>query len=315
MDIIMDGAATPAQIGAFLMGLRMRGERPQEVAGAAESMRAHATRLPTTRKPLVDTCGTGGDGAGTFNISTAAAFVVAGAGVAVAKHGNRAVSSACGSADVLEALGARIDLAPEHSVRCLDASGIAFLFAPAYHPAARHAAGPRRELGIRTLFNLLGPLCNPAPLTHQVMGIFTPDLLDTAAEVLGLLGLERAMVVHGHEGLDEITLSGPTRVSEWRDGTVHRDVIDPAALGFQPAPVTALRGGDAAVNAGIVRDIVAGAPGPRSDVVRLNAGAMLYVTGAAADLAGGVAMAGESITQGAAARSLERFVSETRKGG
>jgi len=312
MDTIMAGEATPAQIGAFLMGLRVRGERPHEVAGAAESMRAHATRLDTSRRPLVDTCGTGGDGAGTFNISTAAAFVVAGAGVAVAKHGNRAVSSACGSADVLEALGARIDLSPERSARCLERTGLAFLFAPAYHPAARHAAGPRRELGTRTLFNLLGPLCNPAPLTHQVMGIFAPDLLDTAAEVLGMLGMERAMVVHGHEGLDEITLAGPTRVSEWRDGAVHRSVIDPAALGFTPAPVSALRGGDAGTNAAIVREILRGVPGPRADVVLLNAAAALVVTGAAGDLAEGAALAARSIAQGAAAGVLDAFVGETR---
>jgi len=243
MDGIMSGEATPAQIGAFLMGLRTRGETPEEIVGAAESMRAHARPFETGCRPLIDTCGTGGDGAGTFNISTAAAFVVAGGGVPVAKHGNRSVSSACGSADVLEALGARIDLGPAAAARCLETTGIAFLFAPQYHGATRHAAGPRRELGVRTLFNILGPLCNPAPVTHQVMGVFTAELLETAAEVLGLLGLEGAMVVHGDGGLDEFSLSGPTRVAEWRAGAVRTWTITPEEVGLERAPTKPWREG------------------------------------------------------------------------
>jgi anthranilate phosphoribosyltransferase len=311
MDHIMSGEATGAQIGAFLMGLRQRGETPEELAGAAESMRGHATRLDTDRRPLIDTCGTGGDGAGTFNISTAAAFVVAGAGVGVAKHGNRSISSSCGSADVLEALGARIDLAPEASARCLETTGVGFMFAPYYHPAARHAAGPRRELAMRTLFNLLGPLCNPAPLTHQIMGIFTPDLLETAAAVLGLLGMERALVVHGDGGLDEIALSGPTRVAEWRDGAVFAYTVTPEALGVSRAPVEALAGGDAAHNAALIRAMFDGGTGPALDVVCLNAGAGLFVCGAVPGLAEGVAMARDAVTSGKARAALEGFVAFT----
>ena len=314
MDIIMAGDATDAQIGAFLMGLAQRGETPDELAGAAESMRAHAHRLEVDIAPLVDTCGTGGDGAGTFNISTAAAFVVAGGGVAVAKHGNRSISSACGSADVLEALGAHIELEPDEAARCLDEAGFAFLFAPRYHPAARHAAGPRRELGVRTLFNLLGPLCNPAPVTHQVMGIFSAGLQETAARVLGLLGLERALVVHGTGGLDEIALSGPTRVMEWRDGAVHTFTVHPEDAGLAPAPVTALAGGDAERNAAIIRAVLDGEPGPARDVVVLNAGAVFYVTGRADRVADGVALAGEAIDSGNARRALDAFVAASGGG-
>ena len=230
MDAIMEGAATPAQIGAFLMALRLRGETAEEIAGAAESMRAHARSIRATRIPLVDTCGTGGDASGTFNISTAAAFVVAGAGVAVAKHGNRSVSSRCGSADVLEALGARIDLPPEGVEACLETTGIGFLFAPNHHAAMKHAAGPRRELALRTLFNILGPLSNPAGATHQVLGVYAPHLTETLATVLAMLGSQGALVVHGDDGLDEISLSAPTHVAQWRDGAhdaLHGRARDP----------------------------------------------------------------------------------------
>jgi anthranilate phosphoribosyltransferase len=309
MGAIMDGKVTGPEIGALLMGLRQRGETPEELAGAAEAMREHARTLPTDRTPLLDTCGTGGDGAGTFNISTAAAFVAAADGVGVAKHGNRSVSSACGSADVLLELGATIDLGPEAGARCLEETGIVFLYAPAYHPAARHAAVPRRELGIRTLFNLIGPLCNPAPVTHQVMGIFTPRLRETAAEVLGLLGHRRAMVVHGHGGLDEIALSGPTDISEWRDGTLRSWKVTPADLGLPSAPVEALRGGDAKENAAIIRSILEGETGPRRDVVAANAAAALYVTGRVGTLADGARRAEQLLDSGAARGVLEAFVS------
>ncbi|NNF05511.1 MAG: anthranilate phosphoribosyltransferase [Candidatus Eisenbacteria bacterium] len=313
MDTIMRGEATPAQIGAFLMGLRQRGETPEEVAGAAESMRSHATRLPVQCHPLIDTCGTGGDGAGTFNISTAAAFVVGGAGVHVAKHGNRSISSACGSADVLEALGARINLSPEATAECLETTHVGFMFAPFYHPAAKHAAGPRRELAIRTLFNLLGPLCNPAPVTHQVMGIFSERLLETAGQVLGLLGHQGAMVVHGDGGLDEIALSGPTHYVEWKQGQLRRGRVTPEELGIAAAPIETLQGGDAETNAEIVRQILKGTPGPPADVVVLNAGACLYITDRASSLKEGVAQAREVISSGRAQTCLEDFVGFTQR--
>lgn len=312
---IMKGEATPAQIGALLMGMAQRGETPQELAGAAESLRSHAVRVPTERRPLLDTCGTGGDGSGTFNISTASAFVVAGAGVGVAKHGNRSISSACGSADVLEALGANIDLPPQTAAACLENTNIMFLFAPRYHPATGHAAPIRKELGIRTLFNLLGPLCNPAPVTHQVMGIFAPHLRETAAKVLGLLGLEHAMVVHGHGGLDEIALSGPTEATEVRGNALHELTIRPGELGLKEAPVSALKGGDAETNAGIIRAIMAGGQGPHTDVVVLNAGAALYVAGEAESIKDGVALAADTIGQGNAQRTLDAFVEFTRNHG
>ena len=315
IQYIMAGEATHAQVGAFLLGLRQRGETPQELTGAAEGMRSAAIPLETTRKPLVDTCGTGGDGAGTFNISTASAFVVAGAGVGVAKHGNRSISSACGSADVLEAFGARTDLNPAESSRCLEETGFGFLFAPHYHPAARHAAPVRRDLGIRTLFNLLGPLCNPAPVTHQVMGIFAPELRSTAAKVLSLLGLEGALVVHGHGGLDEIALSGPTLATAWMNGSMVDIEIEPIDLGLSRAPVEALAGGDADENAGIIRRIFDGERGAPRDVVCLNAGACLWVSGVAGSLNEGLAAAQASVDSGKAGQALSSFVSFTRSAG
>ncbi len=312
MDRIMEGNATPAQIGAFLMALRVRGESAEEIAGAAESMRAHARGITSPRRPLLDTCGTGGDRSGSFNISTAAAFVVAGAGLAVAKHGNRSVSSRCGSADVLEALGARIDLSPEGVEACLAATGVGFLFAPLHHGAMKYAAGPRRELALRTLFNVLGPLSNPAGATHQVLGVYDPRLTGTLAAVLGMLGSEGAMVVHGDGGLDELALSGPTRVSEWRGGAVRTYTVTPEEAGAAPAPAEALAGGDAARNAAIIHGLLDRDEGPAREVVCLNAGAALYTAGAAASLREGMDRAREVVAAGDALRVLDRFVDFTR---
>jgi anthranilate phosphoribosyltransferase len=308
MDAIMDGRATGAQIGAFLMGLRARGETADEIAGAADSLRAHAATIRSARTPLLDTCGTGGDGSGTFNISTAAAFVAAGAGTAVAKHGNRSVSSRCGSADVLEAMGARIDLPPRGVEACLEATGVGFLFAPLHHGAMRHAAEVRRELAVRTLFNLLGPLCNPANASHQLLGVFDPRRTETMARVLSLLGSRGAMVVHGADGLDEISLSGPTRVSEWRNGALRTYAVAPEDAGLARAPLEAIRGGNAERNASIIAEVLDGAAGPARDIVILNAGAALFVADRASTLAEGAAAARESIDSGKAREAVDAFV-------
>jgi len=312
MDVIMSGAATPAQIGAFLMGLRTRGESPEEIAGAIDSLQAHARTVSVSRRPLIDTCGTGGDGCGTFNISTATAFVVAGAGVAVAKHGNRSVSSRCGSADVLEALGARIDLPPEGAAACLEDTGMGFFFAPVHHSAVRHAAEVRRELGIRTLFNLLGPLANPAGVTHQLVGVYDGALTETVARVLKLLGREGAMVVHGGGGEDEISLGGPTRVSELRAGEVRTYSIEPEDFGAKTAELESLQGDDPAQNASLLRAVLKGAEGAPLEAVCVNAGAALFVTQAADSPAEGYKAARRSIQSGAALEILDRFVAFTR---
>ncbi len=313
MDVVMRGEATAAQIGALLMALRVRGETPEEIAGAAESMRTHARRIAVAREPLLDTCGTGGDRSGTFNISTASAFVAAGAGVAVAKHGNRSVSSRCGSADVLEALGARIDLPPEAVAASIESVGFGFLFAPVHHGAMKHAAAPRRELALRTLFNVLGPLSNPAGATHQVLGVYAAGLTSTLAEVLRILGLRGAMVVHGAGGLDELSLAGPSRVSELRDGTVRTYEVAPAELGLASAPADALAGGGAAENALLIRAVFTGREGPARDVVCLNAGAALYTVGASATLAGGVRLARDTVESGRALQAVENYVRFTRE--
>jgi len=281
MDVIMSGAAKPAQIGAFLMGLRVRGESPEEIAGAIDSLQAHAHTVSVSRRPLIDTCGTGGDGCGTFNISTAAAFVVAGAGIAVAKHGNRSVSSQCGSADVLEALGARVDLPPEGAAACLETTGMGFFFAPVHHSAVRHASEVRRELGIRTLFNLLGPLANPAGVTHQLVGVYDGALTETVARVLKLLGREGAMVVHGGGGEDEISLSSPTRVSELKAGEVRTYTISPADFGAKTATLEDLRGDDPTQNASLLRAVLRGSEGAPLEAVCVNAGAALFIAGEA----------------------------------
>ncbi len=278
MGTIMRGEATPAQIGGYLVALRMKGETVDEITGSARAMRAHASPVPLVAdgKQLLDTAGTGGDGSLTFNISTAAAFVIAGCGHKVAKHGNRAASSQCGSADVLEALGVEIDLAPEQVAACIDEVGIGFLFAPRFHPAMKHAIGPRRELGQRTIFNVLGPLTNPAGATHQLIGVYDPALTAPLAEVLGALGGEAAFVVHGHGGLDELSTDGPNRISHLLHRRVTTFELDAAELGLRPASLEQLRGGDPARNASILRALLAGEDqSPRRDVVLLNAAAAL----------------------------------------
>lgn len=308
---IMDGQATPAQVAALLVALHLKGETADEIAGAAAAMRAHAIAVPATRRPIVDVCGTGGDASGTFNISTAVAFVVAGAGVTVAKHGNRAMSSKCGSADVLEALGVRIDAPPETAAAALDTHGIAFLFAQAYHPAMRHVAPVRREIGVRTLFNIIGPLSNPAGAHRQIVGVPRVELLGLVATALSRLGCERAAVVHGHGGLDELSLAGPNRVAEWTGGAVVEYAIDPPDLGLERRPNDALAGGDAARNAELVRRVLAAERGPHRDVVVLNAALALVIAGAAADLPAGIRLAHESIDDGRARHKLDALVRAT----
>ena len=308
---IMDGQATPAQVAALLVALALKGETADEVAGAALAMRSHAIAVAVHRRPIVDVCGTGGDASGTFNISTAVAFVVAGAGVAVAKHGNRAMSSRCGSADVLEALGVRIDAPPEKAAQVLESEGIAFLFAQAYHPAMRYVAPVRREIGVRTLFNVIGPLSNPAGAHRQVVGVPRPALLPLVAGALGRLGSERAAAVHGHGGLDELSLEGVNMVAEWTGAVVDESMIDPRTLGFALQPNSALAGGDAAQNARIVEDVLAGKPGPHRDVVLLNAALALRIADAAADLPSGIALAARAIDSGGARAKLDALVRAT----
>ena len=307
MSQIMSGEATDAQIGAFLAALRVKGETADEIAGAAEVMREKATRVVTRHATVVDTCGTGGDGAGTFNISTAAAFVVAGAGLCVAKHGNRAASSLCGSADVLKELGVNIEASPETMGRCLDEVGIGFLFAPALHGAMKYAIGPRREVGIRTIFNALGPLTNPAGATRHLIGVYSRSLTGRLAEVLRTLESERAFVVHGLDGLDEITTTGPTRVSELNDGAVTTYEIRPEDLGIQRSTPGDLAGGNAETNASILRRVLNGEHGPRRDIVVLNAAAAIVAGGAADDLKAGIELAAETVDSGRAMDKLEEL--------
>ncbi len=314
MGAIMRGEAAPAQIAGFLIGLAMKGERPAELVGLASTMREHAVPLPRTAAPVFDTCGTGGDRSGTFNISTAAALVIASCGVRVAKHGNRSVSSLCGSADVLQALGVDVQMSPEGAARALTDAGIAFLFAPTFHPAMRHAAQARRDLGVRTAFNLLGPLTNPARPTRQIVGVPRPELTELLARTLLALGAERAWVVHGADGLDELSTTGHTKVSEVRGGAVHTFYVHPADFGLAKAAAGALAGGDATVNAAIVTRVLGGEPGPARDVVLLNAGAALMVAGEAASVREGIARAAEAIDAGHARRTLERLVAASRAG-
>lgn len=312
MRQVMAGEATPAQLGGLLMALRTKGESVDEVEGLATTMLefANAVRPPA---PVIDTCGTGGDRSGTFNISTLSAIVVAGAGVPVAKHGNRAASSRCGSADLLEALGVQIDLGPEDVERCLAAAGIAFMFAPVFHPAMGHAAPVRRDLRVPTVFNFLGPLTNPARPFAQVVGVSDPRMLPLLAQVLARRGT-RAKLFRGADGLDELTTTGPSTVFEVRDGVVTEESIDPQALGLPPALPEDLRGGDAAASAAIARSVLAGEAGPRRDVVVLNAAAALEVAGRAATMAEGIDLAAASIDSGAAAATLERWVGAARSG-
>ncbi len=307
MTLMMTGEATPAQVAAFLMALRIKGETVEEITGAARVMRARATRIHHNRPLVVDTCGTGGDGSYTFNISTTAAFVVAGAGVAVAKHGNRAATSLTGSADVLEALGINLDLTPAQVGRCIDEVGIGFLYAPALHTSMKHVAPVRREIGLRNLFNLLGPLTNPAMAQAQLMGVYDPNLTEPLARVLGNLGVKHALVVHGTDGLDEISISAPTVVSELRDGFVHTYRVVPEDVGLRRAPREYIRGGTKEENARITEAVLSGEPGPRRDVVLLNAAAALLAADRVRTLQEGVELAAHAIDSGEALRVLERM--------
>jgi len=304
MEQILAGEATSAQIAALAVALRMKGETPDEIAGMAEAMRRRVPPIHTRRSPLIDTCGTGGDNAGTFNISTTVAIVTASCGVAVAKHGNRAVSSRTGSADVLESLGVRIDVTPIGAGKSLDRLGITFLFAPNYHSSLRHAAAARREIGVRTVFNLLGPLTNPAGATRQLLGVYSDPLVRPVAEVLRELGSERAWVVHGRDGLDELSVFARSHVAELAGGEIREFEVDPAALGLAHAERAGLAGGDAAANAERVRAILAGETGAARDVVVLNTAAALVVAGVAESLADGVTRAQAAIDRGEAAAKL-----------
>lgn len=312
-DVIMNGEATPAQLGAFLTALRIKGETIEEIAGASRSMRRHALFVDPRGKPVVDTCGTGGDSLGTFNISTTAAFVVAGAGVPVAKHGNRSITSRCGSADVLAELGVNLEVPPDVMEECIHDVGIGFLFAPKLHPAMKHAMGPRKELGFRTIFNLLGPLANPAGAKCQVLGVYAPELTEMFAEVLKRLGSRRVFVVHGQDGMDEITVTGTTRISELRDGTIRTYNFDPMTVIQDYAPLASLAGGDPAMNARITRAILEGESGPRRDIVCLNAAAGLIAGGMAKDFAEGFKLAGQAIDSGKALQALEGLVAVTKR--
>jgi anthranilate phosphoribosyltransferase len=333
MGEVLSGKCTDSQIAALLVGLHMKGETVEEIVGFAEAIRAAAVPIHlrsnslldssgTGRESLVDTCGTGGDAAGTFNISTVSAFVVAGAGVRVAKHGNRSstpkldgqgMSAKCGAADVMEALGVNIQLSPEQIGKCLEEVGIAFLFAPSIHSAAKYVQNARRETKLRTVFNLLGPLTNPAGASAQVVGVYALEVVEKVAEALSMLGTHRAFVVHGLDGLDEITITGPTRVAEVRDGNVHSYEIDPEEFGFQPAPLEAISGGKASENAEITRRILAGEKSAKRDVVLMNAAAALVAAGKAEHLKAAAEIAGHSIDSGAATKKLNALVNFTHK--
>ena len=308
MTEVMEGRVEPAPLAGLLVALAMKGERPAEIAGFARTMRTHAVRITPPPGPVFDTCGTGGDRSGTFNISSAAALVVAACGVTVAKHGNRSVSSRCGSADVFEALGVRVDAAPAVVERSLAEAGIAFLFAPTFHPSMRHAGPTRKALGLRTAFNLLGPLTNPAGATRQIVGVPQPELTQLLALALVGLGTERAWVVHGADGLDELSTTGFTKVSECRDGAVQTFYVHPAEYGLPVARPEDLLGGDAADNAALIRRVLAGEPGSARDVVLLNAGAALFVSGTAAGVREGITLAAVAIDDGRAADTLARMV-------
>jgi anthranilate phosphoribosyltransferase len=322
MTEVFSGSATDAQIAALLVALHMKGETVEEIVGFAEAMRAAAEPLPlhqestlsvsdTGRDALVDTCGTGGDARGTFNISTATAFVVAGAGVRVAKHGNRSLSSKCGSADVMEALGVKISLPTAVLAQCLEEVGIAFLFAPAMHSAMKYVQPARRELRLRTIFNLLGPLTNPARASAQVVGVYSLDLVEKVAEALSMLGVHRALVVHGLDGLDEITITGPTRIAEVREGNIRTYEVTPEEFGIKRAQLEDISGGDAQANAAIIRGVLAGKKSPSRDVVLLNAAAALVAAGKAEHLGDALPLARKSIDSGAAAEKLDALVQFT----
>jgi anthranilate phosphoribosyltransferase len=324
MEAIMTGAATGAQIGAFLTALRMKGETVEELIGFAQVMRQKVVRIRargddvagmsgTDREMLIDTCGTGGDATGTFNVSTATAFVVAGAGLRVAKHGNRSVSSLCGSADVVETLGISLELPPDKVTRCLEEVGIGFLYAPLLHTAMKHVMPARREMGVRTVFNMLGPLTNPAGANAQIIGVYAASLTEPLARVLAELGTVRAFVVHGADNLDEISNTGESRVSEVREGAVRTYVVRPEDFGMARASIKDLAGGDREQNAEIIRAVLAGAPGPRRDIVLMNAAAALVAGARARDLKDGVAVAAQSIDSGAARGKLDALVTLSRR--
>jgi len=324
MEAIMSGAGTNAQIAAFLTALRMKGETVEELIGFAQVMRQKAVRVRargedvaaltgTDREMLIDTCGTGGDAAGTFNVSTATAFVVAGTGLKVAKHGNRSVSSLCGSADVVETLGINLELTPSNVTRCIDEVGIGFLYAPLLHTAMKHVMAARREMGIRTVFNMLGPLTNPAAASAQVIGVYAAALTEPLARVLAELGTVRAFVVHGADGLDEISNTGESRLSEVREGVVRTFTLRPEDFGLSRASIADLKGGDREQNAGIIRTLLDGEPGPRRDIVLMNASAALVAGGRARDLKEGVELAARSIDGGAARAKLEALVTLSQR--
>jgi anthranilate phosphoribosyltransferase len=307
MTDVMEGRAAPAQLAGLLVGLAMKGERPSEIVGLARAMRAHAVQVAKRHERVFDTCGTGGDKSGTFNISSCAAVVIAACGVRVAKHGNRSVSSLTGSADVFEALGVRVTAAPAVVERCLADARIGFFFAPTFHPSMRHAAPVRKDLGIRTAFNLLGPLTNPAGASRQIVGVPRADLTELMARSLMLLGSERAWVVHGADGIDEISTTGYTKISECRDGAVNTFYLHPADVGLPKAAAATLKGGDAHENARIIERVLAGERGPARDVVLLNAGAALLVAGEAASVSDGIVMASRAIDRGDAKRTLDQL--------
>ena len=310
---MMDGKASDVQKSALLIALRMKGETAEEITGAAMAMRERVTPLNVDGAQVIDTCGTGGDGRGTFNISTIAALVAAGGGALVAKHGNRAVSSSCGSADLLTELGVAIDLDAPRMSEVLRRTGISFLFAPKLHPAMGAVVGVRRELGVRTIFNILGPLTNPAFARRQVLGVYADSLVDVVARVLVALGAQHALVVHGRDGLDEISISAPTRICEVAYGQVRTFDVMPEDLGIQRQPLEAVRGGDTQMNAAIARAVLGGASGPRADIVAANAGAALYVAGAAPTIREGVALARQAIVSGKAMQKLEQLIAVTRE--
>jgi anthranilate phosphoribosyltransferase len=317
MEEITSGQATPAQIASLITALRLKGETVEEITAAARVMRDKAVPIKVARGPdapvLVDTCGTGGDQIHTFNISTATAFVVAGAGVRVAKHGNRSVSSSCGSADVCEALGINLDLSPEEVARSVDEHGIGFLFAPALHGTMKHAIGPRREIGIRTIFNILGPLTNPAGAEVQILGVFRKDLPGVMAEVLGKLGCRRALVVHGEDGMDEITTTGSSHVAEWHDGRVRQYKVHPEDFGIPVGTIDEIRGGNAEENARIILELFEGKKGGKRDIVLLNAGAALHAAGSADTIEKGIELARQAIDDGKAMEKLQAMIRHSNR--
>ena len=307
MRLIMTGQATAAQIGGFLVGLRMKGETVDEITAAARGMRELATPVPVAAEHLVDTCGTGGDGASTFNISTASAIVTAAAGAHVAKHGNRSVSSSCGSADVLEAAGVNLDLDAEQVARCVTDIGVGFLFAPKHHSAMKHAIGPRKEMGVRTLFNLLGPLTNPAAAPNQVLGVFSADWLEPLATVLGKLGSRHVLVVHAEDGLDEISIGAPTQVAELKDGEVSCYQVSPQQFGMETGDIKTLAVADAAASLAVINTVFDDMPGPARDIVLLNAGAAIYVSGVGTSLEDGINRARQVLASGAAKQTFKQL--------